>query len=106
MFVERAVEFVVVINLLAVEADNDIAQLNVAVFSLHHAPQPGVGGRTALLHLPNQHATGYRQANLILKRFNIAWHYSQLRPSHFTVLYEFGNYALGDIDRNREANAG
>ncbi len=56
MLVENLVQLIVVGNLFAINRDDDIAKLDVTIFSLDQTTKSRIGGGAAGLDVPNQHA--------------------------------------------------
>ena len=65
MLVEGLVELVVVGYFFAVDPDNDIAQLDIAIVSLNQTTKAGVRRRSAGYRIPNQHTVRNRLLHLI-----------------------------------------
>jgi hypothetical protein len=57
MFVQHSIEIVTVVNFFTADANNDIAQVHVAVVSLSQAMQAGICCSTTGRNLPDQHAS-------------------------------------------------
>src|SRR5713226_4799234 len=106
MLVQDDEEFVVVADLLAVNRNDDVAKLDIAIFSLNQTAQARVGRCSPRLHGHNQHAVRDWQSHLARERFDIARLNAQLRPLHVTIAHELGHDALGNVDGNGKADSG
>ena len=105
MFVENFEEVVIILDLLALDAHDDVTKFNIALFRLYGAAQTGISGAATRLHLQNQHAIGDGHANLICQRRDIARDNAKLGPAHFATANQLRNDAFSNAHRNRESDS-
>src|SRR2546426_8235381 len=87
VLIHEARKIISIVNLLTIDADNDIAQFEVAIFRLRNPMQTRVSGGAVGSHLHDQDAFGNREVHLIFQRGNIAAVDSQLGAAHRPETY-------------------
>src|SRR5690606_7572531 len=100
--IEDAVDVERVLHLLAVDADDDVAEDQAAVGVALGRAQAGLGGRRARLDLQDQRALDAEA----LEDLRVREVDAEGRADDATVLDELRDHAGDGVDRDREADAG
>jgi hypothetical protein len=106
MLVEHLVQIIAVANLLPVNSDDDVAQLDVSILSLHQTAQAGVSCGASRARIPNHHAVRNGQVGLWSERRNVAGLDAQIWSEHGAVSYQLWHDALRNVNRDGKADPG
>ena len=86
MLIQDASEVIAIVNLVAVDADDNVAQFDVAIFGLRQPVQSGTGGWAFGSNLHDQESFGNRKL-LTIQIGNVATADSKSWPAHGTEAY-------------------
>src|ERR1051325_3324623 len=92
--------------LVVLDADDDIAQLDVAHLGLLTAAQAGTRSATAAGNVHDEHAVSNRQVNLVPDHGHVARIDAELGTTYAPILQQLRHHSFRDTHRHREAHAG